>query len=50
MKQGENNAYCDIKCTGGDPNFGGEDFDNIIMSKCIESIINNNNNIHFNLD
>lgn len=49
LKQGENNAYCDIKCTGGDPNFGGEDFDNIIMLKCIESI-NNNNNIHFNLD
>ena len=50
LKQGENNSYCDIKCTGGDPNFGGEDFDNIIMSKCIQSITNNHNNNNYNLD
>ena len=50
LKQGEDNSYCDIKCTGGDPNFGGEDFDNIIMRECIKSIGNNKNNINFNLD
>ena len=43
LKQGNNNSYCDIKCTGGDPNFGGEDFDNILMRKCIRTITNNNN-------
>ena len=51
LKQGENSSYCDIKCTGGDPNFGGEDFDNILISKCIQSITtNNHNNIKINLD
>jgi len=48
LKQGNNNSYCDIKCTGGDPNFGGEDFDNILMRECIRSITNNNNKININ--
>ena len=52
LKQSEYGSYCDIQCTGGDPNFGGEDFDDILMQKCIESIKNvkNENNIDFDLD
>ena len=38
LRQSENSSYCDIKCTGGDPNFGGEDFDDILMKKCVQSI------------
>ena len=38
LKQGKKYSYCDIKCTGGDPNFGGEDFDDILMKKCVETI------------
>ena len=38
LRQSENSSYCDIKCTGGDPNFGGEDFDDILMEKCVQSI------------
>ena len=31
LRQSEKSSYCDIICTGGDPNFGGEDFDDILM-------------------
>ena len=41
LTQEESSSYCDIKCTGGDPNFGGEDFDDLLMKKCIESTKNN---------
>ena len=40
LEQSKEGSYCDIKCTGGDPNFGGEDFDEILMKKCIEKIWN----------
>ena len=46
LTQSNNSAYCDIRCTGGDPNFGGEDFDEILMEKCVESIHLNNLNIN----
>jgi len=32
--------YCDVKFTYGNTNFGGEDFDNQLMKKCIEKCIN----------
>jgi len=38
LRQSQQYSYCDIKCTGGDPNFGGEDFDDILMKKCVQSI------------
>ena len=38
LRQNQNSSYCDIKCTGGDPNFGGEDFDDILMKKCLQKI------------
>lgn len=38
LRQSQNSSYCDIKCTGGDPNFGGEDFDEILMKKCAKKI------------
>ena len=41
LTQEESSSYCDIKCTGGDPNFGGEDFDDLLMKKSIESTKNN---------
>ena len=42
LTQENNSSYCDIICTGGDPNFGGEKFDEKLMKKCIESIQTNN--------
>ena len=33
--------YCDIKFSFGDTHFGGEDFDYILMKKCLESINQN---------
>ena len=35
-KKDENAIYCDVKFTYGNTSFGGEDFDNALMSKCIE--------------
>ena len=32
------NVYCDIKFSFGDTHFGGEDFDYILMKKCLESV------------
>ena len=51
LTQTKNSSYCDIKCTGGDPNFGGEDFDNILMKTCIQSINQNmsDNNLNNNI-
>ena len=34
----QSNAYCDIKFSYGDTHFGGEDFDYILMNKCLESV------------
>ena len=34
--------YCDIKFSFGDTHFGGEDFDYILMKKCLEDINQNN--------
>ena len=34
----QNGAYCDIKFSYGDTHFGGEDFDYILMKKCLESV------------
>ena len=31
-------TYCDIKFSYGNTHFGGEDFDNILMEKCLESV------------
>ena len=31
-------VYCDIKFSFGDTHFGGENFDNILMKKCLESV------------
>jgi molecular chaperone DnaK (HSP70) len=51
LKQGNNNSYCDIKYTGDDLNFGGEDLDEILMREFIRSITNNNNiNISNNIN
>jgi molecular chaperone DnaK (HSP70) len=36
--------YCDIKFTYGNTNFGGEDFDNALMKKCMEQCINTSEN------
>jgi len=33
-----NGIYCDIKSSYGDSNFGGEDFDYILMKECINSL------------
>lgn len=38
----ESNVYCDIKFSFGDTHFGGEDFDYILMKKCLESVGQNN--------
>ena len=35
-KKDANAVYCDVKFTYGNTSFGGEDFDNVLMSKCIE--------------
>ena len=40
LRQSNKSSYCDIKYTGGDPNFGGEDFDDILVKKCIRTIKN----------
>ena len=34
----EKGIYCDIKFSYGNTHFGGEDFDNILMKKCLESV------------
>ena len=34
----KNGVYCDIKFSYGDTHFGGEDFDYILMKKCLESV------------
>ena len=34
----KSNVYCDIKFSYGDTHFGGEDFDYILMKKCLESV------------
>ena len=34
----EKGIYCDIKFSFGDTHFGGEDFDYILMKKCLESV------------
>ena len=34
----QNNVYCDIKFSYGNTHFGGEDFDYILMKKCLESV------------
>ena len=38
--------YCDVLFTYGNSNFGGEDFDNILMSKCIEKCSKNSKVFH----
>ena len=47
-------VYCDVKFTYGDTHFGGEDFDNILMTKCIEKYnqirANNRNNQNNNFN
>ena len=35
-KKDKDAIYCDVKFTYGNTNFGGEDFDNIIMEKCLK--------------
>ena len=35
-RKNEDGIYCDVKFTYGNTNFGGEDFDNILVSKCLE--------------
>ena len=40
----EEKFYCDILTTHGDTNFGGEDFDKILMEKCIKKCIKNSPN------
>ena len=45
LKQTKEHPDLNIVCSGGDSNFGGEDFDNIIMEHCISSITNEDNNI-----
>ena len=40
----EDDVFCDILTTYGDTNFGGEDFDKILMDKCKEICIRNNAN------
>ena len=49
-RKDENAVYCDVKFTYGDTNFGGEDFDNILMEKCLQecSKIKGNESIIFN--
>ena len=37
FKKDKDGIYCDVKFTYGNSNFGGEDFDNLLMSKCIEN-------------
>ena len=47
-KKDSKKIYCDVQFTYGNTNFGGEDFDNELMSKCIESYtetFGNENNI-----
>ena len=47
-KKDSKKIYCDVQFTYGNTNFGGEDFDNELMSKCIESYtetLGNENNI-----
>ena len=39
----ENGIYCDVLGTYGDTNFGGEDFDKILMAKCKEKFLNDIN-------
>ena len=34
----QNGVYCDIKFSYGNTHFGGEDFDYILMKKCLESV------------
>ena len=34
----KNGVYCDIKFSYGDTHFGGEDFDYILMKKCLENV------------
>ena len=43
LRQTKETSYVDILCTGGDSNFGGEDFDYVIMKECILSIKKENN-------
>ena len=38
-KKNEEGTYCDVKKTYGDTNFGGEDFDKILMAKCKEWLL-----------
>jgi len=40
LRQTKEYSYVDIILKGGDSNFGGEDFDNIIMDQCILSLKN----------
>ena len=37
-KKDKKDVYCDIKFSYGDTHFGGEDFDYILMKKCLESV------------
>ena len=41
--------YCDIKFSFGDTHFGGEDFDYILMKKCLEDINQNNFDNNYNV-
>ena len=36
FKRDKDAIYCDVKFTYGNTNFGGEDFDDILISKCLE--------------
>ena len=39
--------YCDVKFTYGNTNFGGEDFDDILMSKCLDQCIDTLESLSF---
>ena len=44
LEKDEESIYCDILSTYGDTNLGGEDFDKILMDKCIEKCDKNSSN------
>ena len=37
FEKNENGVYCDIKSSFGNTNFGGEDFDYVLMKKCVDN-------------
>ena len=47
FKKDKDAIYCDVKFTYGNTNFGGEDFDNILMSKCLKQCIDISRSLSF---